>query len=115
MAKAYADSDGRMVEFTVVAPQTETKSVFKDPVFWLNILGPAFMLLAARGIDISPDEKMAIIVGVMAVANVVMRFITTQGVHLLPPPPPALSLSDMEDVAEKVVNKRIQELKSRTF
>ncbi len=111
MAKASMD-DGSSVVTAPSEDTVETKSIFSSKTFWLNVLGPVFAWFAtSKGINLSPDEQVGVITGVMALANVVMRFLTVQPVHLIPPSipqPQPLSISDMRLVAEAVFAERVQ-------
>ncbi len=113
MAKASMD-DGSSVVTAPSEDTVETKSIFSSKTFWLNVLGPVFAWFAtSKGINLSPDEQVEVITAVMALANIVMRFLSVQPVHLVPPSAPQplpLSVSDIRLVAEAVFSERIREL-----
>jgi len=64
----------------------DSKSIFKSKTFWANALGPLFLWLAAKGVDLSPDDQAALITVVMMIVNIVLRSITKQPVHVVTPP-----------------------------
>ncbi len=88
MAKAYS------IEPQTIIMTIESKSLFASKTFWLNVLMPVFMLLSMRGISVSPEDQVYIVTAVMALSNVVMRFVTEQGVYLVSPPARRWSRSD---------------------
>lgn len=77
--------------------ESESKSIFASKIFWANLLGVGFAYLMSRGMSVPPEQQEAIIVGAMALANIALRFFTTQPVHLMPPPTaPAASAGYIE-------------------
>lgn len=61
--------------------------LFFTKTFWLNLLGPFFAWLAAKGIAFDPDTQMAIVMVVMAVGNIILRRFTRRAVTVLPTSP----------------------------
>ncbi len=97
---------------------TPTKSIFASKVFWANVIALGVPILAAKGINLSPEyqEKLIeVLVGVIPLVNIGLRFVTTGPVQIIPPKPPAqpaLTQADMEIITEtiKTLEARINEL-----
>ncbi len=103
-------------EGVVDDPVIETKSVFTSKTFWANVLALLAPILAAKGINLSPEYQAQLaefLIVVVPLANIGLRFISTQPIHLIKPGPPPLTMVDMELVAEKVFAERMQELELR--
>ena len=62
----------------------DAKNILLSKTLWLNILGPVFAYLAARGINVSPDAQVQIVLGLMSIANIIMRRFTSTPVVILP-------------------------------
>jgi len=56
----------------------EAKSIFASRTLWANVVGGALAIGTAFGLDLPVDEetKTAIVGGVMAIVNIVLRFMT---------------------------------------
>jgi len=57
----------------------EAKSIFASRTLWANVVGGALAIGTAFGLDLPVDEetKTAIVGGVMAIVNIVLRFMTS--------------------------------------
>jgi hypothetical protein len=67
---------------------SEAKSIFSSKTFWTNVLGPVFLYLATKyGLNLDADTQAQIVLIVMAVANIILRRLTSQPVTILPPKP----------------------------
>ncbi len=62
----------------------ETKPIWASKTFWTNVIGGGAMIASAAGMDLGLDEdtQTQIIGGILAVANVILRFVTTQPVTM---------------------------------
>jgi len=45
-----------------------------------NILGPVFVWLGAKGVNIDPDAQAVIVTAIMAAGNLVLRWFTTTAI-----------------------------------
>lgn len=61
-----------------------SKSIFASKTFWTNIVATVAAVSTAFGLDLglSPDTQVAIVGGIMGVANIILRFITKDPVSL---------------------------------
>ncbi len=117
MAKAYGDEHLATME-APAPPPVPTTSIFTDKTIWLNLLGPVFVWLATKGVNVTPDIQVLIVGGVMALANWVARYFTDHGVHVLPPASggPEVTAKDFELMVEamKALQEQMRDLqKSR--
>ncbi len=57
----------------------EAKSIFASRTLWANVIGGAVAIATAFGLDLDIDAEAqtAIVGGIMAVVNIVLRFMTT--------------------------------------
>lgn len=57
----------------------EAKSIFASRTLWANVVGGALAIGTAFGLDLPVDEetKTAIVGGIMAIVNIVLRFMTS--------------------------------------
>ena len=63
-----------------------SKSIFQSKTFWTNLLGPAILWASTKyGLNLDAETQAAVITVVMMVANIVLRKITTQPVHVIAP------------------------------
>jgi len=62
------------------------KSIFKSKTFWTNVVAFVAAVSTAFGVDIGldADSQVAIVGGVMAVVNIVLRVITKDPVRIVP-------------------------------
>lgn len=66
----------------------EIRSIFQTKTFWLNLLGPIFLMLNNKyGIQLDADQQLAICVILMGIANIIMRRFTSTPVKILPAEP----------------------------
>ena len=64
----------------------DSKSIFLSKTFWLNVLAPFFMWLGVHyGISVDADTQAQIVLGGIAVANILMRLATKGPAHIVPP------------------------------
>lgn len=61
------------------------KWFLQSKTVWLNLLGPVFAWLAAKGITVDPDTQQMIIAGLMALANIIFRLVFSRGPVTLTP------------------------------
>lgn len=56
----------------------DSKSIFTSKTFWVNVIAGIVAVGTAFGLklDIDADTQTAIVGGVMAVANIILRFMT---------------------------------------
>jgi len=45
-----------------------------------NLLGPVFVWLGARGLNLDPDAQAAVVTLIMAVGNLALRYVTTTAI-----------------------------------
>lgn len=66
----------------------ESKSIFTSKTFWVNVVAFGAAVAGAFGIDLGLDAETqtAIVGGAMAVANIVLRLVTKESVHVVNPP-----------------------------
>lgn len=64
------------------------KWIVNSKAVWLNILGPVFVYLGTKyGITVDADTQAQIVLGIMAVANILVRWLwTSQPVTMAKPP-----------------------------
>lgn len=63
-----------------------SKSIFASKTFWANILGPVFVWLATNyGLNLDPVTQGEAITVVMALANIALRKLAVQPVHVITP------------------------------
>ena len=57
----------------------EAKSIFASRTLWANVIGGAIAIGTAFGLDLDIDAEAqtAIVGGIMAVVNIVLRFMTS--------------------------------------
>lgn len=56
------------------------KSPLTSTTVWLNILGPIIAYLSTRyGLNLTPDQQAQVVIAVMSLANIVLRWLNTQG------------------------------------
>lgn len=60
----------------------ETKPFWASRTLWVNALAFAAATTGAVGVDLglTPEVQASIVTGVMAVVNIILRFVTTTGV-----------------------------------
>ena len=64
----------------------DSKSIFLSKTVWLNILGPVFVWLGAKyGLQVDTETQMEIVGGALGIANILMRLVTTQPIHIINP------------------------------
>jgi uncharacterized membrane protein len=64
------------------------KSIFTSKTFWANIVGGLVLLASATGNGLpaeiaSPEAQSQIVSGIMVVANIILRAITTEPVKVI--------------------------------
>lgn len=61
------------------------KNLFQTKTFWANLLGPLFLYVSTKyGIEIDEGTQTLVIMGVMAIVNIVIRRFTKVPVTILP-------------------------------
>lgn len=64
----------------------DSKSIFLSKTLWVNLGTAVFTWLATKyGITVDAQTQNEIIVGALAVANIGLRLITKQPVHIVSP------------------------------
>jgi len=62
--------------------ETKTKPVWASKTFWVNAVAFGASIVTGFGLDIGVEEQGALVGGVMAVVNIVLRVMTTKGVTI---------------------------------
>jgi len=64
----------------------ESKNIVKSKTFWFNILAALATIASQFGFgDFEPDKGVvAVALGVVALVNIILRYLTDQGIHILP-------------------------------
>jgi hypothetical protein len=63
-----------------------SKSIFQSRTLYANVLGPVFLWLGTKyGLQVDAGTQGAVITIVMSLANLVLRRLTTQPVHIVTP------------------------------
>ncbi len=62
----------------------EAKSIFASRTLWANVIGGAVAIATAFGLDLDIDAEAqtAIVGGIMAVVNIVLRIVTKSPISL---------------------------------
>ena len=58
-----------------------SKSILQSKTFWANLLGPIFLWLATKGINLDTDTQAIVIFVVMSLCNIGLRAITDRPVN----------------------------------
>ena len=56
----------------------ETKSIWQSKTFWVNIISIVAILGATYGFDIDTETQAMLATTVLAVINIILRFVTKQ-------------------------------------
>lgn len=63
----------------------DSKPIWSSKTFWANIVGAAAGLAALYGIDVPPEDQVAIVGGILGLVNVVnilLRIVTHTSIRL---------------------------------
>lgn len=61
----------------------DTKPIWASKTFWANIIGAAVSLGTVFGLELSdPEQQTALVGGIMAAVNIVLRLITDKPVRM---------------------------------
>ena len=66
---------------------TQAKSWLLSKTIWTNVIAAAATFAGAHHLPISPDEQANVLVGVLALLNIALRFVTTKAIALKLPAP----------------------------
>jgi uncharacterized membrane protein len=58
----------------------DTKKWYASKTIIVNVVALAASLLAVAGIELTPDQQGAIVTSILAVANIVLRLVTTEAI-----------------------------------
>lgn len=61
----------------------ESKSIFQSKTVWANVASVLAVVAARFGLELSPDDALALATGLLTAVNLVMRLVTKQPVHLV--------------------------------
>tara|TARA_Y100000310_G_scaffold342721_1_gene447084 strand:- start:637 stop:834 length:198 start_codon:yes stop_codon:yes gene_type:complete len=62
--------------------ETKTKVLWKSKTFWVNAVALGASVAAGFGLDIGVETQGALVGGVMAVVNIILRALTNRGVTI---------------------------------
>src|SRR5690606_30458819 len=65
----------------------ESKNLFLSRVFWDNVIGLLAMFLDRFGVEVPVSDQELIVGAVLAIANIILRILTKQPVHVAKPGP----------------------------
>jgi hypothetical protein len=58
----------------------DTKKWYASKTIIVNVVALSASLLAVAGIELTPDQQGAIVTSILAVANIVLRLVTTEAI-----------------------------------
>ena len=58
------------------------KPWYKSKTIWVNLIALIAILASFKGIEITPEEQAQIVAGILAVVNILLRFITHEPVYV---------------------------------
>jgi hypothetical protein len=58
----------------------DSKVWYASKTIWVNVVALVASLLAVMGVDLTPDQQGALVTSILAIANIVLRFVTTTAV-----------------------------------
>ena len=60
----------------------EPKSILASKTFWANLIALAAVMAGSAGLDIGVEEQGTLVAGIMAVVNIILRFVTKSPVNM---------------------------------
>lgn len=58
------------------------KPWYRSKTIWTNMIALAVVILSLKGIEVTPEEQSAILAGILAIVNIVLRLITKDPVRI---------------------------------
>lgn len=58
----------------------DSKAWYASRTIWVNVVALVASGLAIAGVELTPDQQGALVTSILAVANIVLRLVTTQPV-----------------------------------
>jgi len=75
-------SRGYKVETAIEEAKRQGKPWYKSKTVWVNIVALVASVAAVYGLEIKQEEQYAIAVGILAVVNIILRFVTREPVYI---------------------------------
>jgi ABC-type proline/glycine betaine transport system permease subunit len=67
--------------------QDTSKSFLVSKTFWANVVGLTALIATLFGVDLGLDAatQAEVVTGLLAIVNIVLRFVSNTAVHVVPP------------------------------